>query len=160
MYTLVKLLFQIVLCICMDIMVFVVCVCARMCLSVVWCVCIFPGHAYRKCDFNGSWVSVEGLNRTWSNYSDCLRFLQPGHEEEKVNHKHFRLTQCLSQSGIFWKCINIYPASWPPSYLIQSKCLSLAKYGLFIFTCMHLADAFIQRDFQERVLQKCIGHWS
>ncbi|XP_046886904.1 parathyroid hormone 2 receptor-like [Hypomesus transpacificus] len=41
------------------------------------------GHAYRKCDFNGSWVSVEGLNRTWSNYSDCLRFLQPGHEEEK-----------------------------------------------------------------------------
>ena len=28
------------------------------------------------------------------------------------------------------------------------------------FTFMHLADAFIQSDFQERVLQKCIGHWS
>uniref|UniRef100_A0A8C7S446 Parathyroid hormone 2 receptor b n=1 Tax=Oncorhynchus mykiss TaxID=8022 RepID=A0A8C7S446_ONCMY len=41
------------------------------------------GHAYRKCDVNGSWVSVEGLNRTWSNYSDCLRFLLPGQEEEK-----------------------------------------------------------------------------
>ncbi|XP_070301983.1 parathyroid hormone 2 receptor-like [Salvelinus sp. IW2-2015] len=41
------------------------------------------GHAYRKCDVNGSWVSVEGLNRTWSNYSDCLKFLLPGQEEEK-----------------------------------------------------------------------------
>ncbi|XP_028837092.1 parathyroid hormone 2 receptor [Denticeps clupeoides] len=38
------------------------------------------GHAYRKCDNNGSWLSVENLNRTWSNYSECLRFLQPGHE--------------------------------------------------------------------------------
>uniref|UniRef100_A0A6Q2YC78 Parathyroid hormone 2 receptor n=1 Tax=Esox lucius TaxID=8010 RepID=A0A6Q2YC78_ESOLU len=41
------------------------------------------GHAYRKCDMNGSWVSVEGFNRTWANYSDCLRFLLPGQEEEK-----------------------------------------------------------------------------
>ena len=30
----------------------------------------------------------------------------------------------------------------------------------FTFTFMHLADSFIQSDFQERVLQKCIGHWS
>ena len=28
------------------------------------------------------------------------------------------------------------------------------------FTFIHLADAFIQSDFQERALQKCIGHWS
>ena len=26
------------------------------------------------------------------------------------------------------------------------------------FTFIHLADAFIQSDFQERALQKCIGH--
>ena len=26
------------------------------------------------------------------------------------------------------------------------------------FTCIYLADAFIQSDFQERALQKCIGH--
>uniref|UniRef100_A0A8C1GZK0 Parathyroid hormone 2 receptor b n=1 Tax=Cyprinus carpio TaxID=7962 RepID=A0A8C1GZK0_CYPCA len=32
------------------------------------------GFAYRHCDLNGSWVSVE--NRTWVNYSDCLRFLR------------------------------------------------------------------------------------
>ncbi|XP_035266807.1 parathyroid hormone 2 receptor a [Anguilla anguilla] len=39
------------------------------------------GHAYRKCDINGSWVFVESLNRTWTNYSDCLRFLQPNNHE-------------------------------------------------------------------------------
>lgn len=32
---------------------------------------------------NGSWVSVE--NRTWVNYSDCLRFLAPGIEKDKVS---------------------------------------------------------------------------
>ncbi|XP_048871945.1 parathyroid hormone 2 receptor-like [Brienomyrus brachyistius] len=41
------------------------------------------GHAYRKCDANGSWVTVESLNRPWANYSDCVRFLQPGHERSK-----------------------------------------------------------------------------
>lgn len=35
------------------------------------------GHAYRKCDVNGSWTFVDALNKTWSNYSECLRFLQP-----------------------------------------------------------------------------------
>ncbi|XP_029112755.1 parathyroid hormone 2 receptor-like [Scleropages formosus] len=38
------------------------------------------GHAYRKCDDNGSWVYVESMSRPWVNYSDCLRLLQPGHE--------------------------------------------------------------------------------
>uniref|UniRef100_A0A3B4YJ89 Parathyroid hormone 2 receptor a n=1 Tax=Seriola lalandi dorsalis TaxID=1841481 RepID=A0A3B4YJ89_SERLL len=35
------------------------------------------GHAYRKCDVNGSWVFVDRWNKTWTNYSECLRFLQP-----------------------------------------------------------------------------------
>ncbi|XP_056303904.1 parathyroid hormone 2 receptor [Danio aesculapii] len=39
------------------------------------------GFAYRQCSSNGSWVSVE--NRTWVNYSDCLRFLAPGIEKGK-----------------------------------------------------------------------------
>ncbi|XP_062845394.1 parathyroid hormone 2 receptor [Trichomycterus rosablanca] len=39
------------------------------------------GYAYRKCDANGSWFSVE--NRTWVNYSECLRFLTPGKERGK-----------------------------------------------------------------------------
>ncbi|XP_032424707.1 parathyroid hormone 2 receptor [Xiphophorus hellerii] len=40
------------------------------------------GHAYRRCDVNGSWVFVEQWNKTWTNYSECLRFLQPLSDEE------------------------------------------------------------------------------
>ncbi|XP_029315723.1 parathyroid hormone 2 receptor isoform X2 [Cottoperca gobio] len=39
------------------------------------------GHAYRKCDVNGSWVFVDRWNKTWTNYSECLRFLQYTDEE-------------------------------------------------------------------------------
>lgn len=43
------------------------------------------GHAYRKCDVNGSWVFVDAWNKTWSNYSECLRFLQPSDGEGRVS---------------------------------------------------------------------------
>lgn len=33
------------------------------------------GHAYRRCDRNGSWEVVPGHNRTWANYTECLKFL-------------------------------------------------------------------------------------
>ncbi|CAM4633807.1 parathyroid hormone 2 receptor isoform X1 [Caretta caretta] len=35
------------------------------------------GVAFRHCSPNGTWDLVQGLNRTWANYSDCLRYLQP-----------------------------------------------------------------------------------
>uniref|UniRef100_A0A3P8SKD1 Parathyroid hormone 2 receptor a n=1 Tax=Amphiprion percula TaxID=161767 RepID=A0A3P8SKD1_AMPPE len=41
------------------------------------------GHAYRKCDVNGSWVFVDQWNKTWTNYSECLHFLQPFSDEEQ-----------------------------------------------------------------------------
>lgn len=44
--------------------------------------CLFTGHAYRRCDINGSWVFVEQWNKTWTNYSECLSFLQPFKDEE------------------------------------------------------------------------------
>lgn len=47
--------------------------------------CVFPGHAYRKCDVNGSWVFVDRWNKTWTNYSECLRFLQPNDEDGRVS---------------------------------------------------------------------------
>nr|XP_020470567.1 parathyroid hormone 2 receptor [Monopterus albus] len=41
------------------------------------------GHAYRKCDVNGSWVFVDRWNKTWTNYSECLHFLQPSDEDRR-----------------------------------------------------------------------------
>lgn len=46
---------------------------------------MFPGHAYRKCDINGSWVFVDRWNKTWTNYSECLSFLQPNNEDDRVS---------------------------------------------------------------------------
>ncbi|XP_028292354.1 parathyroid hormone 2 receptor [Gouania willdenowi] len=41
------------------------------------------GHAYRKCDVNGSWMFVEQWNKTWNNYSECVSFLQPLDDEDR-----------------------------------------------------------------------------
>jgi len=35
--------------------------------------------------------------------------------------------------------------------------LNILQGRTFTFTCINLPDAFIQSDFQERALQKCIG---
>uniref|UniRef100_A0ABM5EM02 Parathyroid hormone 2 receptor n=1 Tax=Pogona vitticeps TaxID=103695 RepID=A0ABM5EM02_9SAUR len=43
------------------------------------------GVAFRHCSSNGTWAYVQSLNRTWSNYSECLHFLKreisPGKRE-------------------------------------------------------------------------------
>lgn len=38
---------------------------------------VFTGVALRHCNPNGTWDFMHSLNKTWANYSDCLRFLQP-----------------------------------------------------------------------------------
>ncbi|XP_023556536.1 parathyroid hormone/parathyroid hormone-related peptide receptor isoform X3 [Octodon degus] len=42
------------------------------------------GHAYRRCDRNGSWEVVPGHNRTWANYTECLKFLTNETREREV----------------------------------------------------------------------------
>nr|3L2J_A Chain A, Fusion protein of Maltose-binding periplasmic protein and Parathyroid hormone/parathyroid hormone-related peptide receptor [synthetic construct]3L2J_B Chain B, Fusion protein of Maltose-binding periplasmic protein and Parathyroid hormone/parathyroid hormone-related peptide receptor [synthetic construct] len=50
------------------------------------------GHAYRRCDRNGSWELVPGHNRTWANYSECVKFLTNETREREVfdrlHHHH------------------------------------------------------------------------
>ncbi|XP_060050001.1 parathyroid hormone 2 receptor [Erinaceus europaeus] len=41
------------------------------------------GVAFRHCNPNGTWDFMDSLNKTWTNYSDCLRFLQPDISTEK-----------------------------------------------------------------------------
>lgn len=40
--------------------------------------------AFRHCNSNGTWAYVLSLNRTWSNYSECLHFLQTEISLQKV----------------------------------------------------------------------------
>lgn len=49
------------------------------------CLSVFlSGMAFRHCNSNGTWSFVQSLNRTWSNYSECLRFLQVESSPRKV----------------------------------------------------------------------------
>ncbi|XP_066515281.1 parathyroid hormone 2 receptor-like [Hoplias malabaricus] len=38
------------------------------------------GHAYRRCDSNSSWVLGEGLNKTWANYTECIKSSGPNRD--------------------------------------------------------------------------------
>ncbi|OCT75385.1 parathyroid hormone/parathyroid hormone-related peptide receptor [Xenopus laevis] len=42
------------------------------------------GHAYRRCDMNGSWELVPGNNRTWANYTECPKYLLNETKEREV----------------------------------------------------------------------------
>ncbi|KAG7331448.1 hypothetical protein KOW79_005417 [Hemibagrus wyckioides] len=39
------------------------------------------GYAYRRCESNNSWVLGEGLNKTWANYTECIK--SPGQNSER-----------------------------------------------------------------------------
>lgn len=45
---------------------------------------VFIGVAFRHCNHNGTWDFMYSSNKTWVNYSDCLRFLQPDISTGKV----------------------------------------------------------------------------
>ncbi|KAI2667190.1 Parathyroid hormone/parathyroid hormone-related peptide receptor [Labeo rohita] len=47
------------------------------------------GHAYRRCDSNGTWELVSNNNKTWANYSECAKFLNHSDptQEREVFHR-------------------------------------------------------------------------
>uniref|UniRef100_A0A8B9K2C6 Parathyroid hormone 2 receptor a n=1 Tax=Astyanax mexicanus TaxID=7994 RepID=A0A8B9K2C6_ASTMX len=40
------------------------------------------GHAYRRCDSNSSWLLGESLNKTWANYTECIKSPGPNRERQ------------------------------------------------------------------------------
>lgn len=87
----------------------------------VWISLLFlAGFAYRQCDLNGSWVSVE--NRTWVNYSDCLRFLAPGIGKGKVSKDDNNLVATIK-----------YQSFQPLSKLYRFKCHWFVKCFVIIW---------------------------
>ncbi|XP_035378912.1 parathyroid hormone 2 receptor a [Electrophorus electricus] len=40
------------------------------------------GNAYRKCDSNNSWVLGDGVNKTWANYTECIKSPGPNRERQ------------------------------------------------------------------------------
>lgn len=56
------------------------------------------GHAYRTCEANSSWVLGESLNKTWANYTECIK--SPGPNRERVSFSPLRF---CSYSVLLWK---------------------------------------------------------
>nr|XP_056713636.1 parathyroid hormone/parathyroid hormone-related peptide receptor [Euleptes europaea] len=42
------------------------------------------GHAYRRCDMNGSWALAPSSNLTWANYTECAKFLDTNRTDREV----------------------------------------------------------------------------
>ncbi|KAI7808821.1 Pth2r protein [Triplophysa rosa] len=40
------------------------------------------GHAYRRCDSNSSWVLAESFNKTWVNYTECIKSPEPNKKRQ------------------------------------------------------------------------------
>ncbi|RXM27465.1 Parathyroid hormone/parathyroid hormone-related peptide receptor [Acipenser ruthenus] len=58
------------------------------------------GHAYRRCDMNGSW-ELAPSNRTWANYTECAKFLthySQNHEKEVFDRLYLIYTVGYSVS--------------------------------------------------------------
>ncbi|KAI4896933.1 hypothetical protein NFI96_003077 [Prochilodus magdalenae] len=51
------------------------------------------GHAYRRCDLNGSWELAASNNKTWANYSECAKFL---------SHYNQNQERTLNTTGCVW----------------------------------------------------------
>ncbi|KAM6945331.1 parathyroid hormone 2 receptor-like [Aplochiton taeniatus] len=101
------------------------------------------GHAYRKCDTNGSWVLVEGLNRTWTNYSECLRFLQPGHEEQKQDF--FERLYVMYTVGYAVSFISLLGAIIIISYFRRLHCTrNYIHVHLFVSFMLRAASIFVK----------------
>ncbi|KAK6492093.1 parathyroid hormone/parathyroid hormone-related peptide receptor-like [Huso huso] len=59
------------------------------------------GHAYRRCDMNGSWELAPSNNRTWANYTECAKFLthySQNHEKEVFDRLYLIYTVGYSVS--------------------------------------------------------------
>ncbi|XP_023603300.1 parathyroid hormone/parathyroid hormone-related peptide receptor [Myotis lucifugus] len=71
------------------------------------------GHAYRRCDRNGSWELVPGHDRTWANYSECLKFLTNETREREVFDRLdmiYTVGYSVSLASLTGLC-----SSWPTS---------------------------------------------
>lgn len=82
--------------------------CCLFCVSRSACHCLLcsceSGRAYRQCDVSGNWELVPSNNRTWTNYTECTRYLTSNHRN---------LEEVCTRTFSVW-LLSMYP--FVPSY--------------------------------------------
>ncbi|CAM4603262.1 unnamed protein product [Leuciscus chuanchicus] len=65
------------------------------------------GHAYRRCDSNGSWVLAESSNKTWVNYTECIKSPEPNKKRQvffERLHIMYTVGYAVSFSSLLMGC--------------------------------------------------------
>ncbi|CAG5865977.1 unnamed protein product [Menidia menidia] len=128
------------------------------------------GHAYRRCDTNGSWVIVELWNKTWTNYSECLRFLQPFTDEE-AKQDFFERLYIMYTTGYAVSFSSLLVAIMIIGYFRRLHCTrNYIHMHLFVSFMMRAVSIFVKdkvvyssaglQDFDSALLDKTVNRAS
>ncbi|XP_039349474.1 parathyroid hormone 2 receptor isoform X5 [Mauremys reevesii] len=110
------------------------------------------GVAFRHCSPNGTWDLVQGLNRTWANYSDCLRYLQP--EISSGKQEFFERLYIMYTVGYSMSFSSLAVAVFIIGYFRRLHCTrNCIHMHLFVSFMLRAASIFIK----DKVVHTHIG---
>uniref|UniRef100_A0A452H3Z8 Uncharacterized protein n=1 Tax=Gopherus agassizii TaxID=38772 RepID=A0A452H3Z8_9SAUR len=110
------------------------------------------GVAFRHCSPNGTWDLVQGLNRTWANYSDCLRYLQP--EISSGKREFFERLYIMYTVGYSMSFSSLAVAVFIIGYFRRLHCTrNCIHMHLFVSFMLRAASIFIK----DKVVHTHIG---
>ncbi|XP_061463819.1 parathyroid hormone 2 receptor isoform X2 [Rhineura floridana] len=110
------------------------------------------GMAFRHCSSNGTWVYVHSLNRTWSNYSECLRFLQA--ENGSGKREFFERLYVMYTIGYSISFFSLAVAIFIISYFRRLHCTrNYIHLHLFVSFMLRATSIFIK----DKVVHTHIG---
>uniref|UniRef100_A0A8C3SUL0 Parathyroid hormone 2 receptor n=1 Tax=Chelydra serpentina TaxID=8475 RepID=A0A8C3SUL0_CHESE len=110
------------------------------------------GVAFRHCSPNGTWDLVQGLNRTWANYSDCLRYLQP--EISSGKREFFERLYVMYTVGYSMSFSSLAVAVFIIGYFRRLHCTrNCIHMHLFVSFMLRAASIFIK----DKVVHMHIG---